>query len=134
MCLEIGSERLEAQENITCYKVLQVKTRTTWLLRRTEVKYLTPFKGFNIKIGEEYKTKRDFEIKDNGRNVCGGAFHSFLDRTSAVALKQALSDAVCHYCVVECTIPKGALYYKGVCYKHFAGFASNRIIINKIIE
>jgi len=83
--------------------------------------FKTPYQDAVVKIGQTYKS--DLR-KDEDDKVSIG-IHSFLN----------LEDAKCDGSgtFVECCIPKGARYYKGV-YANAKNYASDTLIYVKIIE
>jgi hypothetical protein len=122
MCLYLtnkGEKEHIAQKPIVCYKILQKNPR---------MGYITPFKGVEIKLGKVYRAKGDGKIREitwlYNNNSCykhfisEGYIHTFctLEGAKKMLFKYGNGYAIDPYnhVIVQCTIPTGAKYYKGV--------------------
>lgn len=105
-----------ATENIKCYKIMQKDMKSYY------------HGDFQWEIGKLYET----EIGKINRNpsIIGKAFHSYCSYLDA---QEIHIHAGMPSLVVECTIPKGALYFKGYHGYDTLGYASNQIIVNRVI-
>lgn len=89
------------------------------------VKYMTPYRYYQIEIGETYYSKLI-----RVRNEINIGLHSFLSDTMARLDANDDGDA---YDIIKCIIPKGSEYYEG----HFRGvpsYASNCIKYVEIVK
>lgn len=113
-----------AEKDITCYKI--IRKNMTSLIYGGEITW---------DFGKVYKTTMkstevETRISEKIRIVKQG-FHSYKSHED---VKEGYSQVVGIPCIiVECTIPKGALYYDGYHYKE-DGFTSNQLIVNKVIN
>lgn len=123
MCLYTKKNKLIADHDIKCYKILQTLQALKNEVGRNELnkwrergfEYLTPYNYFPMKIDTTYtddnrpcvESADDLGIKDVSR----GFFHTFshiehaLDTIGDCGMYGAI--------VVECVIPKGTEYYEG---------------------
>ena len=110
MCLYATSKRLTAEEDITCYKVLNDDMTALYY-------------PFTYEVGRLYKGKLD--MPGPTWNDVDKAFHTYA--TIVIAQRAA----GCGYRKVwRATIPIGAKYYEGACNE----YASNQIIIVEQIK
>lgn len=117
MCLT--AEHLKAHvatEDIKCYKILQKDMKSYY------------HGDFQWEIGKLYET----ELEKINRNpqIIGKAFHSYYTYLDAQKIH---IHAGMPSLVVECTIPKGAMYFVGYHGYDTLGYASNQIIVNRVI-
>lgn len=107
MCLTTSMRYpVVAKRDIVCYKMV-MRTRG---MRRG--KYLSWFRGFEYRLGEEYREPKfeavvDPDIRTGEGNVNNG-FHSYADESFACRQEDKFSHAV----IIRCVIPEGARYYK----------------------
>ena len=83
---------------------------------------------FQWETGTLYKTEME-AITRNPKTI-GQAFHSYCSFPDAqeIHIHTGMPSIV-----VECTIPKGAMYFKGFHGYDTLGYASNQIIVNRVI-
>ena len=125
MCLVIpsGSKELIAEEDIKCYKILEVKS-FLWFTY-----YQTPFLGKSIKLGKTYKSRLETDTYGLNNKVERG-LHSMANIGNCEMVIEQLN--IYHYTygkliIIDCTIPKGSTYYKGS-FCNLPAYASNTII------
>ena len=82
--------------------------------------YKTPYRALSVKIGNTYKSSL---IKEHDKVHIG--LHSFLNKTHARADGWGT--------VVECIIPKGSQYYKGM-FDEYPSYASTALTYVKTID
>ena len=117
MCLITKQKKPQtAQENITCYKVLRKNMHSL------------VHSDFEWELGKLYETQ--MRIRDYLSITVQEGFHSY---PSYKELGKEYFDTNIPCVMVECTIPKGALYYDGS-HNNRKGYTSNQLIINKIID
>jgi hypothetical protein len=142
MCLALiensGREPKVAQEDIVCYKVMKVN------IDYADNEYLAPFQDFHyIRDRENHLSPKDEKrfmniekgiwlAPDVEKIECG--FHSIPTQEHAEKFANDYlfeEDEVTSYPVVECVIPKGALYWTGVWGDDFdiPNYCSNKIIV-----
>lgn len=117
MCL--AAEHIQAHvatEDIKCYKILQKDMKSYYYV------------DFQWEIGKLYKT--EMETKNRNPQIIGQAFHSYYTYLDAQKIHMHTGKPSL---VVECTIPKGAMYFKGHHGYNILGYASNQIIVNRVI-
>jgi hypothetical protein len=142
MCLDITNsrERLIAETDITCYKVLQVTKKFLGFIK----KYKTPFYHAKIEIGKTYYSDFEYNIysmKSLMTYVIEKGLHTFTTHKGAISqIAELKLNKITHrrFCVVECTIPKGTEYYigefgNGLTYS-LPSYASSELKYNKIIK
>lgn len=105
-----------ATEDIKCYKILQKDMKSYY------------HGDFQWKIGKLYET--DMEMISNKSKSIGKAFHSYCSFFDAQEIHIHLGMSAL---VVECIIPKGARYYCGYHGYDTLGYASNQLIVNRVI-
>ena len=152
MCLAVNkTQRVKvAKEDIICYKVVRRYKKVD------HNEYETPYRDQPIELGgfyDESDNLMDIEYAcgalddwdgDTYKSVRGNAFHSFANLKDAkweardwgYYKEKGVEDMI----VVECIIPKGARYYKGINAIYNAeiagypdGYASNKIIYTSTI-
>lgn len=110
-----------AKKPITCYKVLRKNMHSII------------YKGFEWEFGKLYETEMQFHESPLFGIVpekIAQAFHSY---KSYKDIREACLLYSQPFIIVECTIPTGATFYAG-CHGDEEGFASNQIIINKVVD
>ena len=115
MCLIVDkfhSEPITAEQDIVCYKVLKKEPNSDILK--------APIYNFEYCFGTIYNTHEDYfkdiDICDDGECSVEYGFHSFVELSDAVRMKERLLDITLlsfDFVVVKCTIPNGACYYTG---------------------
>ena len=121
MCLITKEPSQVAQEDITCYKVVNYVD---------DNKVLSFYLNFEYILNKLYETNL-LPIHNQDGDICiENGFHSY--RTIHRAIKNLVKylqykEYGC--VVVECIIPKGAIFFQNDKY-----FASNQIIIKTIIQ
>lgn len=145
MCLirRLDEPLLEAEEDIVCYKAVQIPYKNwfklkTLILRffNLEKHYQTYYTEEPIIIGNEVTAFPEHSFYDLGIiarncvNIEGGFIHSFALKEDAVVFAQSRS----HMDVVKCVIPKGAYYFEGYnSLDNTPGFASTKIKYVKVV-
>lgn len=121
MCLYSDGKRRIAENDIRVWKKVRVPVSgDSWRGLFEYNDKVFPFGKVCVEEGGE---------PEDGCMVFGGFFHSFRQKTDASFIrvgKFAVSSE--KNAVVECTIPKGSVYYAGRCGD---GFASDKIIVHK---
>ena len=123
MCLITSQQEPQiADKNITCYKVLRkdmssmLYSEFKWEFGKLHKTELEPYRSVMSGPFWIKKITKAFHSYKAYKDVRGGYFMSG------------------HPCIiVECTIPKGAMFYEG----HHCdeeGYASNQLIINKVVD
>lgn len=122
MCLYTKmKEPIVAKKPITCYKVLRKNMHSII------------YKSFEWEFGKLYETEMQFYESPLFGIVpekIAQAFHSYKSYKDVRGACLLLSHP---FIIVECTIPTGATFYAG-CHGDEEGFASNQIIINKVVD
>ena len=122
MCLVTKmKEPIVAKKPITCYKILRKNMHSII------------YKSFEWEFGKLYETEMQFYESSLFGIVpekIAQAFHSYKSYKDVIGACLLYSKPCI---IVECTIPKGATFYAG-CHGDEEGFASNQIIINKVID
>ena len=117
MCLTTGHIYAHvATEDIKCYKILQKDMKSYY------------YGKFQWELGKLYET--DMETTANKSKSIGKAFHSY---RSYLDVQEIYIYAGMPSLVVECTIPKGAMYFEGYHGYDTSGYASNQLIVNRVI-
>jgi len=122
MCLYIeeNSKIRVTTEDITCYKNVYYLNsevvQSSWYSKIYE---------FGKEYVEELQTIPEFNTIDIG-------FHSYIHKDNAIEKIDGDDWRADGNTTVECTIPKGSRYWKGIT-NSYKNYCSNRIIINKII-
>lgn len=140
MCLYITQKETQiAQEDITCYKVLE-----TWnpewdeesghkrKIKKTVFRsYFYP--NFKWNIDKHYRSRLVIEPRHMANNYSvNEAFHSYQTLESAKSFCK--SYGMCPCVIARCIIPKGAKYCEGTNSDSTDGYASNQIIIKEIVD
>lgn len=115
-------EPIIAKKPITCYKVLRKNMHSII------------YKSFEWEFGKLYETEMQFYESPLFGIVpekIAQAFHSYKSYKDVIEAACLFFPQPC--IIVECTIPKGATFYAG-CHGDEEGFASNQIIINKVVD
>lgn len=115
------TEPIIAKKPITCYKVLRKNMHSII------------YKSFEWEFGKLYETEMQFYESPLFGIVpekIAQAFHSYKSYKDVRGACLVLSHP---FIIVECTIPTGATFYAG-CHGDEEGFASNQIIINKVVD
>ena len=122
MCLYTKmKEPIVAKKPITCYKILRKNMHSII------------YKSFEWEFGKLYETEMQFYESSLFGIVpekIAQAFHSYKSYKDVRGACLVLSHP---FIIVECTIPTGATFYAG-CHGDEEGFASNQIIINKVVD
>lgn len=114
-------EPIVAKKPITCYKILRKNMHSII------------YKSFEWEFGKLYETEMQFYESSLFGIVpekIAQAFHSYKSYKDVRGACLVLSHP---FIIVECTIPTGATFYAG-CHGDDEGFASNQIIINKVVD
>ena len=139
-----------ASEDIICYKVFSIKKSTC---DRDKFYLQSPFARKNYSVKEQLDTiplAPEFEFKQisiRGIFTNKQGYHTFKDIKSATELMTILNNGDRMYTtVIECVIPKGSRYIKGVCslyytntptkqkiYKNYKSIVSEDLILKKSI-
>jgi hypothetical protein len=132
MCLTVKSNKLIAETDIVCYKhVIYNKGK----LKSSYIKS-------TVNLGKKYQSIIKIKFYEIHK-----ALHSFSDYNSAYfdandEFNRAKNDGWDRsYAIIECIIPKGSTYYKGIfisgnysdCSIALPSLASNKLIYGKII-
>lgn len=115
------TEPIIAKKPITCYKILRKNMHSII------------YKSFEWEFGKLYETEMQFYESSLFGIVpekIAQAFHSYKSYKDIRGACLLYSQPCI---IVECTIPKGATFYAG-CHGGDEGFASNQIIINKVVD
>ena len=127
MCLILteNSKLKIADEDIVCYKVMR-KPLIPGRIYRSEY-YNYPYEVGNL----EDVGCISIVTNDEDESIVKEGFHSFAYKEDAYTYDENRHrfDEV-SYTVVECTIPKGATYIKGM-FMGYSSYASNKIICKK---
>lgn len=122
MCLYTKmTEPIIAKKPITCYKILRKNMHSII------------YKSFEWEFGKLYETEMQFYESSLFGIIpekIAQAFHSYKSYKDVRGACLVLSHP---FIIVECTIPTGATFYAG-CHGDEEGFASNQIIINKVVD
>lgn len=111
MCLYVDKGRTkpsQATRDITVFKIVSKN-------RGGKGKYISYYQGFEYEDGYEY-TVNNFPLTVNhdfpGARIDGGAIHSY--KLSGLAnQRHQVFDKGHKIICIQCTIPKGAYYYRG---------------------
>ncbi|QDJ96586.1 hypothetical protein Xoosp13_400 [Xanthomonas phage Xoo-sp13] len=127
MCLRVDKNSVAqvSDEDITVYKIM---------LRQLDG-FVSPYMEYPFKYGSHTCEKfKDYAVYNNlfsfNAPVVKYGFHTLTSVQTARAVVSTFDgyDAV----VVECTIPKGTKFFKGM-WNHCKSYASDTLVINKII-
>lgn len=133
MCLDTTWKKPEkATKDITVYKTLKVSSTNKFtrkvingkLCSITELKLMSP-RNHVYELGKTYKIAK---MHHTGYSI-ERAFHAYDLNPKTVKRHYQDMGSV----VVECVVPKGALYYKGTNNGTSRGIASNQIKAVKIV-
>jgi hypothetical protein len=121
MCLYINfnQQKQVAHKNIVCYKILQ----------KVGDKYITPYRGMSIILGETYNSPLIVEellLKYLDASVVNIGLHSFVKKTDACISLISIHEAR----LIKCVIPKGSSYYTNI---NGTEYASDKITYGKTI-
>jgi len=135
MCLEIKklSFKRKARKDIYVYKQI-----SSFVIDEGKIMYVTPYRESLVVIGEVYKSEiyRD-------RNTIEQGLHSFAKITDCFDNSRRIYNHPIYYkgkdypvtpVLVECVIPKGARYYKGVFDGRFTSYASDTLEYVRILK
>lgn len=117
---------IKASKDIICYKV--------YIPSGINDTFVSPYRGYKMpKLGKrvqtEFNNKVDIiSLLYNGESCVELGFHSYKNLEDIIE-KQSVQEAI----IVECTIPKGTKYYKGL-YGIVESYCSECIILNKVIS
>ena len=125
MCLTKTSSKLKATKDIVCYKVLQ-RYQDNSIHSLVHHKYTWEM-GKLCENKERGRSYSDFCIEK-------GYYHSYETLRVAKNAVLNISHSNDDILICECTIPKGTYYYRGYHLYGLSGYASKKIIINKITE
>lgn len=129
MCLEKISEKIVATEDIVCYKqcrqmrdkklIWNLKNifRFKWILDY-DYTYKTPFYYMEVELGKTYTSV--LQVDQDG--TINKGLHSYANKVDTG-----------FYALIECVIPKGATYYKGIGLRE-PGYASDKLRYVKLIK
>lgn len=148
MCLERNPKNSpleQATNDIICYKCVEVpyerwfKIRT-WFLRKSKrlTEYQTYFTSDPIIIGETYIAIPIFNedqlkiIESSSKRLVKGFIHSFRKKEDAIMFAKCPGHS--YVDVVECVIPAGTYYFKGINSDGTDGYASTKIRYVKVIR
>lgn len=125
MCLTKTSSKLKTTKDIVCYKVL----------RRCKDKFIHSLvhRDYTWEMGKLCENKERGCSYYNS-SIEKGYYHSYEtlgDARSAVSYINHSTDDIL---ICECIIPKGTYCYRGYHLFGLFGYASKKIIINKITE
>ena len=122
MCLYTKTkEPIIAKKPITCYKILRKNMHSII------------YSNFEWEFGKLYETEMQFYESPLFGIVpekIAQAFHSYKSYKDVIEACLSFQQPCI---IVECTIPTGAKFYAG-CHGDEEGFASNQIIINKVVD
>lgn len=125
MCLAIRKEQEGqiAQEGIKCFKVLSKGGAT----ERAAGVYLTPYQETVVRLGESYGSDIEKgETSSFGEVYIHKALHSFVSYEGALVDLHDFPNCY-DMVIVECFIPKGAIYYLGNFNELNDSYASNAL-------
>ena len=123
MCLEIQSITLPlskiADKDITVYKIVASFTKDT---------FITLFKHTHVELGQTYDSTLDRPIPTNFFNlyIVEKGLHSFKRKEDAFEYAKKISFLGIKLIILECIIPKGSEYYKGI-FSKYSSYASNQL-------
>lgn len=134
MCLEIKkfTFKRKARKDIIVYKQI-----SSYVIE-DKTFYVTPYRQSEIKIGNTYTS----EIKIFGLGV-ENALHSFANIVDCFDNSRYIDKTIyvngngyktVTPVLVECVIPKGSSYYKGIFDGRFTSYASDKLIYKRILK
>jgi hypothetical protein len=145
MCLDrkLKDPLLEAEEDIICYKCVQIPYENWFKLKTSILRFLKLIKHYQtyyteipIVVGAQvsaspFSTLSDLKfIEKYYRRIEGGFIHSFVSKKDAIAFAKDCS----YVDVVQCVIPAGTYYFEGFnSFDNTPGFASTKIKYVKVI-
>jgi hypothetical protein len=130
MCLTIkkGQKVKTAKADITCYKFLKTEQTDA----ESETIYCTPFYMTHVEIGETYTSAFTFFEHEKHGEVEAG-LHSLKNIESCdIDIYMDSLDKAIGKRIVECIIPKGSKYYKGL-YSRETAYASDTLKYVRIV-
>lgn len=140
MCLRTKQKEPKiAQEDITCYKVLEI-CNPEWEVEsgRKRKSKKTVFgsiyyPNFKWSIDKRYRSRLVIEPThiENDYAVTK-AFHAYQTLEFAKSYYKTVSVTPC--VIVRCIIPKGSKYYEGIHTVGGDGYASNQMVIKEIVD
>ena len=148
MCLYTQKKPKIAEEDIICYKVLEI-CNSEWNLessrkRKSEKPVLMSYfhSGFKWNIDKRYRSKlviiqrQVVTCFDSCNYLVSNAFHSYQTLETAKLFCRYISyQSDMEPCaIVRCIIPKGAKYCEGMHSDGSDGYASNQIIMKEIVD
>lgn len=145
MCLDrkFRDSLLEAEEDIICYKAVQIPYKNWFKLKTSILRFFKLMKHYQtyytelpIIIGNEVTAAPEYSFSElkvielRHRTIEQGFIHSFVFKEDAIVFAQSRS----YMDVVKCVIPKGAYYFEGYnSLDNTPGFASTKIRYVKVI-
>jgi len=117
----------KAKEDIICYK---------FLMKGDCLK--SPWREFIWELNKEYTAERS-KPRYSKKSITDGYFHTYKSHM------EARVDADYHQCsrfwygfplnvcIYKCIIPKGSVYFEGICNGGFEGYASKKLIVVEAI-
>lgn len=117
---------IKASKNIICYKV--------YIPSGINDTFVSPYRGYKMpKLGKRIQTEFNNKVDItsrlyNGESYVELGFHSYKNLENIIE-RQPIQEVI----IVECTIPKGTKYYKGL-YGTVESYCSECIILNKVIS
>ena len=115
---------IKASKDIICYKV--------YIPSGINNIFVSPYRGYKMprlgkRVQTEFNNKVDITSRlYNGESYVELGFHSYKNLEDIIE-KRSVREAI----IVECTIPKGTKYYKGL-YGTVESYCSEYIILNKV--
>lgn len=147
MCLYTKKKPKIAEEDITCYKVLEIRN-SEWGVEsghkcKSKKTVLMSYfhSGFKWNIDKRYRSKLVIMQRqvvtcfDSCKYLVSNAFHSYQTLETAKLFCRNISyQSDMEPCaIVRCIIPKGAKYCEGMHSDGSDGYASNQIIMKEIV-
>ena len=117
---------IKASKDIICYKV--------YIPSGINDTFVSPYQGYKMpRLGKRVQTEFNNKVDITSRLYSGESyielgFHSYKNLEDIIE-RQPIQEAI----IVECTIPKGTKYYKGL-YGTVESYCSECIILNKAIS
>ena len=117
---------IKASKDIICYKI--------YVPSDINDTFVSPYRGYKMpKLGKRVQTEFNNKVDItsrlyNGESYVELGFHSYKNLEDIIE-KRSVQEAI----IVECTIPKGTKYYKGL-YGTVESYCSECIILNKVID
>jgi hypothetical protein len=137
MCLDVklGATPEVAENDIYCFKILNVVKGNTWYKRLFHNPALiSPYRDFRYRQGREYRSDFSYERLVSNAQICGvnAGLHAFTDIDSAV---EGLMFCASGYAplphnlrIFNAVIPRGATYYTGK-FDSIPSYASNALVV-----